>query len=80
MDKIIVSVTAVAIILILLLASFCWYRCCVPSGRDDILCVMRMPHGRLWIGILGIIFFSVMDILAVVLFSDDRMFIGFAVF
>lgn len=62
MDKIIVSITAATIALILILVSYLWYRLSVPTVQDDILYIMRIPRRRLLVGILGILFFSAMTI------------------
>ena len=79
MDKIIVSITAVTIILILLLASCWWYKYYIPSAKDDVLYVMRMSRNRLLIGIPCIIFFSIMDVVSVI-FLDAQTFVAFVIF
>lgn len=79
MDKIIVSITAVAILLIFILISRLWYRLSVPTAQDDILYVMRIPHRELLIGILGLLFFSAMAIPSIILL-EDNWFLAFAVF
>lgn len=79
MDKIIVSITAVAILLIFILVSHLWYRLSVPTTQDDILYVMRIPHSELLIGILGLLFFSAMAIPSIILL-EDNWFLAFAVF
>lgn len=79
MDKIIVSITSVAILLIFILVSRLWYRLSVPTAQDDILYVMRIPHSELLIGILGLLFFSAMAILSIILLEDNWL-LAFAVF
>lgn len=79
MDKIIVSVTAVIIILIFLLISYLWYKCYVPQTENDVLYVMRMSRSRLVIGIPIVIFFSIMTIVPII-FLDDQLFVAFVTF
>lgn len=79
MDKIIVSITAIAVILIFILVSRLWYRLSVPTVQDDILYVMRIPHSELIIGILGLLFFSAMAIPSII-FWKDNWFTAFAFF
>lgn len=79
MDKIIVSMTAAAILLILILLSLLWYRLSNPAGQNDIIYIMRMSRGRLIVGILDILFSSVMAIPSIILL-EDNWFAAFAVF
>ena len=79
MDKIIVSVIAVIIILILILASHLWYQHCAISTGDDVLYVMHMSRGRMVIGVPGVIFSSIMAVVPIILW-DDQWFVAFAVF
>lgn len=79
MDKIIVSITAAALTLILILVSYLWYRLSIPTVQDDILYIMRIPRRRLLIGILGILFFSTMAIPSII-FWKDNWFTAFAFF
>lgn len=66
MDKLIVSVTAVIIILIFSLISYLWYKYCVPPAGDDVLYMMRMSRSRLVIGIPGVIFGSIMTVVPII--------------
>lgn len=79
MDKLIVSVTAVIIILIFSLISYLWYKYCVPPAGDDVLYMMRMSRSRLVIGIPGVIFGSIMTVVPII-FLDGQMFAAFATF
>lgn len=79
MDKIIVSIIAVIIILILILASHLWYWLCVISTGEDILYVMRMSRGRMVIGIPSVIFSLIMTVVPII-FLDAQMFVVFVTF
>ena len=79
MDKLIISVIAITIILLLILTSHLWYQHCVISTGQDILCVMRMPNSQMVIGVLGIIFSSIMSVVPLI-FLDSQMFVAFVVF
>ena len=79
MDKLIISVIAITIILLLILTSHLWYRYCVSTTGHDVLCVMRMPGSQMIIGILCIIFSTFMAVIPVI-FLDDQWFVAFAVF
>lgn len=79
MDKIIVGMTAAAILLILILVSCLWYRLSVPTAQDDILYIMRIPRSELVISILALLFSSAMAIPSIILL-EDNWFLAFAVF
>lgn len=79
MDKIVLSVIAVIIILILILASHLWYQHCVISTGHDVLYVMRMSRGRMVIGVPCVIFSSIMTVVPII-FLDAQMFVAFVTF
>ncbi len=78
MEKLIISVTAITIILILILASCWWYRHCASFTQEEILSVMYLPRWRLIVGTVISLFFSLLTIAS--LFLQENYLIAFVCF
>ena len=72
MDKIIVSIIAIAIILIVILVAYCWHRKYFPLTDENIIYVMRPSREYFVIGIIGTIVFSTVAITSLIFLTNRR--------
>ena len=79
MDKIIVSIIAIAIILIVILVAYCWHRKYFPLTDENIIYVMRPSREYFVIGIIGTIVFSTVAITSLIFF-DEQAIVAFLIF
>ncbi len=76
MDKLIISVSAAAFILLIILAAYLWKKKYLNFTDDNIIFIMTAPRETFFIGIAGIIFFGA----GAVYFIVDLSIVGFLCF
>ena len=76
MDKIIISVSAIAFILLIILAAYLWKKKYLRFTDDNIILIMTQPREYFYIGIAGIIFFGGFAVFCII----DLSILGFLCF